>query len=102
MPFYANRSINIVEDLVSRFESLKMLYSGQPIKNLTVTKTAFWNGGRDTIKGEDVASADPLSVHVKKGCKILNAKILYIKNPANQFGKCKLTSLFLTQYSCLK
>ncbi len=86
LPFYADRSVNIVKDLVSRFESLEMLYSGQPIENLTVTKTAFWNGGRDTIKGGDVASADPLSVHVKKGCKILDAKILYTKNPANQFS----------------
>lgn len=85
-PCYAIRSINIVRDLVSKIESLEMLFAGQPIENLTVTKIAFWNAGNDTINSYDIPIAEPLTVHIKKGYQILDAKILYSKNPANQFS----------------
>lgn len=52
----------------------EMRYSGPQIENLTVTKIAFWNAGRDTIDNQDVASAGPF-VHVKEGYKILDVKI---------------------------
>ena len=86
LPCYTFRSNNIVKDLFSRIGPLEMRYSGQQIENLTVTKIAFWNAGRDTINNQDVASADPLTVHVKEGYKILDTKILHEKNPTNQFS----------------
>lgn len=86
LPCYAVRTVNIVRDLVSKFESLEMRYSGQPIRNLSVTKIAFWNAGRDTVDAQNIAPADPLRVRVKKGCKIFDAKIVYAKNLANQFS----------------
>ena len=85
-PCYAVQSRNIVRDLVSKIDSLEMLYSGKPIENLTVTKIAFWNAGRDTINSQDIASTDPLTVHVKKGCKILDTKVLYTKKLVNLFS----------------
>ena len=63
-----------------------MLYSRQTIENLTVTKLAFWNGGRETINNQDIASIDPLAVYVKSGYKILSAKVLSSKNSSNQFS----------------
>jgi hypothetical protein len=86
LPCYAVRSSNIVSNLVSKIETLEMLYAGKPIENLTVTKLLFWNAGRDTIDYRDVASADPLRVHAKESCKILDAKILYEKKRANKFS----------------
>jgi hypothetical protein len=86
LPCYAVRSTNIVRNLVSKIESLEMLYSGEPIENLTVTKFAFWNAGRDTIDRRDIASADPLTFHVKRGYKILDAKILSEKKKSNKFS----------------
>jgi len=84
LPCYAVRSINIVRDLVNKIESLEMLYGGQPIKNLTVSKIAFWNAGNDTINNQDIPIAEPLTIHIKKEYQILDAKILFTKNPANQ------------------
>mgnify|MGYP001130975202 CR=1 FL=1 len=86
LPYYAVRSINIVRDSGSWIDSLKIHYSGQLIENLTVTKIAFWNAGRDTIDSRDIASAEPLTVRVKEGYKILDAKILHEKNKANKFS----------------
>ena len=85
-PCYAIRSFNIAKDLVSKIESLEMLYDGKPIKNLTVTKIAFWNAGRDTINREDIPTTEPLIIRINEECKILDAKIHSIKNLANQLS----------------
>ncbi|MCK4736873.1 MAG: hypothetical protein KAT65_30755 [Methanophagales archaeon] len=84
LPYYAVRSVNLVRDMVSSIESLEMLYSGEHIENLTATKIALWNAGHDTINSQDIASAAPLTVHIKGG-KILDAKVDQ-KNPANKFS----------------
>jgi hypothetical protein len=85
-PYYAIRSINLIKDLISKIESLEMLFRGKPIKNLTVTKIAFWNAGNDTINYQDIPHTEPLTINVKEGIEILDAKVLYAKNPANQFS----------------
>ncbi|MCJ7497383.1 MAG: hypothetical protein MUO78_04530 [candidate division Zixibacteria bacterium] len=86
LPRYAVRSINIVKNLVSGIESLEILYCGQQIENLTVSRIAFWNAGSDTIDGEDISAIEPLTFHVKEGYKILDQKIIYQSRPANQFS----------------
>lgn len=86
LPLYSHWSINIINELVNKFESLKMTYSGLPIENLTVTKILFWNGGNDTIDDQDISRVDPLKIHIKENYKILESNVLYSKNPANQFS----------------
>lgn len=83
--YYAIRSQNIVRDLISRIDSLDMLYANERIENLTATKIAFWNAGNDTINSNDIASVRPLTINVKEGYKILDAKTLNY-NPVNQFS----------------
>lgn len=85
-PRFAIRSFNLVRDFTSRFEALEMLYAGQSIQNLTVSKIAFWNNGAETIDGQDIASADPLVAKLKEGYRILEASVLSVKNEANQFA----------------
>ena len=86
LPYYAISSQNIVRDLVSRIDSLEMLYAGERIENLTATKIAFWNAGNDTIKREDIPDKAPLTINVKKGYKILNAIILHFIEKSNEFS----------------
>lgn len=86
IPCYASRSINVVRDLISKFETLEIRYSGATIENLTITKLAFWNAGQETINNSDIASADPLLVRAKEEYKILDAKVIYARNAPNQFS----------------
>ena len=55
LPIYSQWSINIINVLEKKFESLEMMYSGLQIDNLTVTKILFWNGGNDTINDQDIS-----------------------------------------------
>jgi hypothetical protein len=84
-PKYAIRSINLVEDFVNDLKSLEMKYNGEQINDLTVSKVAFWNKGRETIHKLDIAKADPIKIQAKDGFRILDAKIIYQKKSANLF-----------------
>jgi hypothetical protein len=84
-PYYDIISFNLVQGLVNRVDSLEMFYSGELIENLTVTRVALWNGGRETINDRDIVSIDPPRARAKEGCKILSAQVLYA-TPTNQFG----------------
>jgi len=81
-PRYAIHSFKVLELRVGDMP-LKMLYADQEIERLTATKIAFWNAGRSTINSQDVP--EPITVQVKDRCKILNARILQVKNPVNNF-----------------
>lgn len=84
-PIYAIRSTNLIQDFTSRFEKLEIKYADEQIANLTATKVVFWNSGKDTINGGDIAPANPLMIKVKDGYKLLDASVLYTKEDANQF-----------------
>ncbi|MDP2045313.1 MAG: hypothetical protein Q8L00_03775, partial [Deltaproteobacteria bacterium] len=54
IPCYATNTINIFRDYNSNIESLEILYGGKLINNLSITKLAFWNAGKETIKKADL------------------------------------------------
>jgi len=85
LPCYAVRSYRIIGDLIKDVDLLKIYYSGEAIENLTATKIAFWNAGNDTLNWEDISKSTSLSINVGEGYKILDAKILKVIEPANQF-----------------
>lgn len=84
-PIYAIQSANLIQDFTGRFDSLEITYARERISNLTATKVAFWNNGKDTINSGDIASADPLMIRVKNGYKILDSSVLHSKEVSNQF-----------------
>jgi hypothetical protein len=89
-PRYEITSYNIIRDFEAESFPLEILYSGQRVENVTVSKVAFWNAGEETLNEADVASADPLTFQVTSGCKILDAKIISTKNESNKMGLEKL------------
>ena len=84
-PYYTICSNNIIKDLVSKFDALEMRYSGKLIKNLTVSKIAFWNAGGETIDNDDIVKADPIVIRIKNGFEILDSKIIEMNNETNNF-----------------
>jgi hypothetical protein len=89
IPCYNINSYNVITDFVNMFDSLEILYSGQAVKNLTVSKIVFWNAGRETIDMADIVEADPIMILVNKGHKILDEKIIAMNNETNNFSLTK-------------
>jgi len=85
MPIYAIRTINLIRDNIRKISVVEILYSKNKINNLSITKIALWNGGKETINSDDVAPTVPVRVEIDKEYDILDAEILFQKNTANNF-----------------
>jgi hypothetical protein len=83
-PRYAMRSTNLVANHVSKISDLAISYQGKPISNLTVSKVALWNAGRDPIREGDIPKLDPLTITAKDNAEIRKAEILYSSREANE------------------
>jgi hypothetical protein len=82
-PFYALKSVNIIRDFSSVLSDLTIAYKNEPVKNLTITKIVFWNGGNETIRNNDIAAANPITISSKDESKILNGDIIRQSNKDN-------------------
>ena len=63
-----------------------MFYGGTSIQNLTVSKVAFWNDGREIINKSDIVDSDPLRIEAVGTCDILDASVIKETNKINQFS----------------
>lgn len=97
LPIHMCKTFEVISSSLGQLENLELSYAGNPLLELRVTKVAFWNDGRETLHGKDIAEADPLtiyfnnpySVETDQGiieCIILDADISFSKNPANKFS----------------
>lgn len=82
-PLFAAWSFNLIKDASKKLKKLEVLYSQKKIENLTITNIAFWNAGRETIRKEDIAKADPLKIVVNDKYEILDSEVIKMTNDAN-------------------
>lgn len=85
MPIYAVRTINLVKEKIQKIETVQILYSGEEVINLSISKIAFWNDGKETINASDIAVNNPLKIDITGEYEILDAEILFQKNKSNDF-----------------
>ena len=89
-PTFSIRSFNLVKEFSKKITSIELLYFGEKVENLTITKVAFWNDGDKPIRKDDIAAADPLKIVVDNKYEIFEAEILdSTTNEANQFELVK-------------
>lgn len=86
IPIYLIKTFNLIRDRVNKIQEVKIIYSDKPIKNLSITKVAFWNKGNEVINNTDIAPKEPIRIVVTDDYEILNARIVFSKNEANNFS----------------
>lgn len=84
-PTYIVRTINLMTKRIRNIDILQVLYAGQNISNLSVTKIAFWNAGKETIDKSDIACISPIKIEIDPEYDMLDANILFQKNKSNNF-----------------
>jgi len=52
-PTYIIRTINLLRDNIKKVDNVKMFYAEKEITNLSISKIAIWNAGKDTINSTD-------------------------------------------------
>lgn len=86
IPTYILRTISLVQEKIQKIETVKILYSGNKVDNLSISKIAFWNAGKDTIDHMDIAQNNPIRLIIEENYLFLEANIIYQKNPSNNFN----------------
>jgi len=89
VPTYVIRTINLVKEKLQKIDTVEILYSGEKVNNLSISKIALWNDGKETIDKGDIASNNPIKIKIKEEFEILEAEILFQKNSANDFKIAK-------------
>lgn len=84
-PKYLMRTISLISSNIKKIKFLNIHYKKLEIENLSVTKLAFWNNGRETIRSSDVAPKNPIQITIKNDFRILLCDIIYQKNESNGF-----------------
>lgn len=84
-PTYIVRTINLIKENAQKIDTVSILYSGEKVKNLSISKIALWNDGKETIDSKDVALNNLVKIKIKDEFEFLDSEILYQKNKANDF-----------------
>ena len=89
-PTWSIHSHNLVSAAAAALPELDIRYGDRKAENLTVSRIAFWNGGTETIGGQDIAEADPLRVVASGRAELLEVGIIKANSPANRFAVTKV------------
>lgn len=81
LPYYNIVFDSVIDNSGKNNNPIRILYNNDEISNLIKAEMTFWNSGKETIRKEDIAGADPLKIKFKKG-KILDVS-LKKSNPQN-------------------
>jgi len=88
-PSYCVRTINLVKEKINKIDSVDILYQGDKIENLSISKLAIWNAGKETISQIDIAQNDKFCIEINENNKILDHELVFEKNSANGFKLVK-------------
>jgi hypothetical protein len=83
---WAIRTNNLVAGYGSKLGDLEVLYKGQKVENLSISRIAFWNEGAETIDRQNLVTANPLRITTKGEVKLLDIKRLAVNNEASGFA----------------
>ena len=85
IPQFALESVPIIKQIKSDINDLKIIFRDKQIKNLTISRLAIWNAGKEPIYKKDVPSDDKFKISPEEGYNILKAEIIKIKNRSNKW-----------------
>lgn len=81
---YDIKSFSLITNNINKFDLLNIEYDGHKIDNLTVSRFAVWNSGKEPIRHADIAKSSPISIKVEDGI-ILKCNLIAQSNPSNMF-----------------
>lgn len=76
-PIYDLKTFRLIDDSLSGIKNLSLTYRNLEVKNLSLTKIAFWNNGKESINISDIAKADSLKIFSKEGIIIYDYEIVF-------------------------
>jgi hypothetical protein len=85
-PCWSMKTETLIEGYSAKFQDLKILYQDKQIENLSVSRIAFWNRGRETIEFDDIPQKAPPLIVARGEAEILDAKVIQQTNRSSDFS----------------
>jgi len=82
-PTYIIRTTELVKDNVQISAKIEISYAGEKVKNLSISKLAFWNDGKEPIKLDDIPSKASIKIKIPEGYEILDFETIHQKKENN-------------------
>jgi|SRR6185312_10947907 len=76
-PVYGKQTFPLIFKSGTTPKKLELFYDHKAVEKLTLTKFAFWNAGRETIRKEDISAVKPITIKSAKGATIYDSEIAY-------------------------
>ena len=83
-PYYSFKTTSLVRNDLSKLKNIEIKYKSRNVTELSMTKFAFWNGGKGPIRKEDITTKDPLLITNSNKNLIYDVEVIFNKN-ANNF-----------------
>jgi hypothetical protein len=83
-PHWSIQTVNLFKDYSGTVAGLDIQYLGDKVRDLSVSKIAFWNHGALTIDLADLVPADRLRLEARGKGRILSTKLISTNNKASQ------------------
>lgn len=93
-PVYSKQTNRLVNSELSALSNLEIKYNKSIIENLSVTKIAIWNSGKEPIRQTDIASSDPLKILASDDVELYDFELINHNTVNNiELIKDQLTSI---------
>lgn len=81
---YCSVTRSIIRDGKNLIPGIQLLYQGESIDNLAITRYAIWNSGTDILRYSDIVDSRPLQISTDDA-EILDAIIIKQSDETNEF-----------------
>lgn len=88
-PVINSQMISIVNPGLTKLKNLEISFAKVPINSLSLSKLAFWNAGKESIRKSDIAAANPILLKVNDDVTIYDFEISY-QTPSNNFRAIRI------------
>ena len=80
---YIRFKYTVLDESSNKFNKLEIAYDGESLKSFSVTELTIKNYGNVSIKKEDIAPSNPITINCPEGKKILAHEVVYESNEDN-------------------
>ena len=88
----ASSTFEVIKHGKNKIQNLKLMFNGESIDNLTISKFAIWNSGNKVINSDDMVTGQELEIYSDENTNILETQIVAEVEPANSFKIIKSTA----------
>ena len=76
-PVFSRQTFRLIDKKISAIKGIEIKHNNQEVENLSLTKIAIWNSGKESLRKSDIASTDLLRILATENTIIYDCTITF-------------------------